>query len=141
MGTLAGGGLSRVDGLWLRHEADVLAAQLQVRAFCRAAGLDPARTEALVTAASELARNALVYAGSGELLVAIVQEGRRRSVRVCVRDRGPGIADLELALLDGYTTGTGLGLGLPSARRLTDRLQVETGADCGTTVTVTTWLP
>jgi len=93
----------------------------------------------LVTAASELARNTLVYGGGGSAEVDRVDNGRRQGIRIVFADRGPGIADLDLALTDGYTTGNGLGLGLSGARRLVDEFAIDTAVGRGTTVTVTKW--
>ena len=93
----------------------------------------------LVTAASELARNTLVYGGGGTVDVTVVENGRRRGVRIVFSDQGPGIADLNLALTDGYTTGGGLGLGLSGSRRLVDEFDIETAVGEGTRITVTKW--
>lgn len=93
----------------------------------------------LVTAASELARNTLVYGGGGTVEVTVVDNGRRRGVRIVFSDSGPGIADLNLALTDGYTTGGGLGLGLSGSRRLVDEFDIETAVGEGTRITVTKW--
>jgi serine/threonine-protein kinase RsbT len=93
----------------------------------------------LVTAASELARNTLVYGGGGQAEVEIVSNERRRGVRIAFSDSGPGIADLDLALTDGYTTGGGLGLGLTGSRRLVDEFDIQTEVGRGTTVTITKW--
>ena len=93
----------------------------------------------LVTAASELARNTLVYGGGGIVEVSRVENGRRTGIRIVFADQGPGIADLDLALTDGYTTGTGLGLGLSGARRLVDEFDIDTRVGEGTNITVTKW--
>ncbi|BCJ43799.1 anti-sigma regulatory factor [Actinoplanes ianthinogenes] len=93
----------------------------------------------LVTAASELARNTLVYGGGGTVEVTRVRTEFRSGIRIVFADQGPGIADLELALTDGYTTGGGLGLGLSGARRLVDEFAIETAPGEGTTITVTKW--
>jgi serine/threonine-protein kinase RsbT len=93
----------------------------------------------LVTAASELARNTLVYGGGGTAEVTVVDNGRRRGVRIVFSDQGPGIADLNLALTDGYTTGGGMGLGLSGSRRLVDEFDIETAVGEGTRITVTKW--
>ncbi|MFI5839527.1 ATP-binding protein [Catenuloplanes sp. NPDC051500] len=93
----------------------------------------------LVTAASELARNTLVYGGGGTAEVTIVDNGRRRGVRIVFSDQGPGIVDLGLALTDGYTTGGGMGLGLSGSRRLVDEFDIETAVGQGTRITVTKW--
>jgi serine/threonine-protein kinase RsbT len=93
----------------------------------------------LVTAASELARNTLVYGGGGTVEVSTVDSGRRTGIRIVFADTGPGIADLNLALTDGYTTGGGLGLGLSGARRLVDEFEIDTAVGSGTRITVTKW--
>ena len=93
----------------------------------------------LVTAASELARNTLVYGGGGTVEIGRVQNGRRSGIRIVFADNGPGIADVDLALTDGYTTGNGLGLGLSGARRLVDDFDIETAVGQGTSITVTKW--
>src|SRR3989337_2750691 len=94
----------------------------------------------LATAISEVARNITTYAKRGEVLLSIVRDnGGREGIRVVARDQGPGIEDLELALQDGYTSGGGLGLGLPGARRLVDEFDIETAPAAGTTVTLVKW--
>ena len=93
-----------------------------------------------VTAASELARNILRYAESGLVEISRVKEEGRRGLRLKFQDRGPGIADIELAMKDGYTTGGGLGKGLPGAKRLVDDFEIESESGKGTTVIITKWL-
>jgi serine/threonine-protein kinase RsbT len=93
----------------------------------------------LATAISEIARNITAYAVRGEVLLDVVHDGARRGVRVVASDDGPGIEDLERALQDGYTTGGGLGLGLPGARRLVDEFDIETAPGEGTRVTLVKW--
>jgi serine/threonine-protein kinase RsbT len=93
----------------------------------------------VVTAASELARNTLVYGGGGTVEVSRVDNGRRPGVRIVFTDHGPGIPDVNLALTDGYTTGGGLGLGLSGARRLVDEFDIDTRVGEGTSITVTKW--
>src|SRR5262245_53445005 len=94
----------------------------------------------LATAISEIARNITTYAGSGEVVIEVVRDADgRRGVRVIARDEGPGIEDLDRALTDGYTTGGGLGLGLPGARRLVDEFEIQTTPGQGTTVTLVKW--
>jgi serine/threonine-protein kinase RsbT len=94
----------------------------------------------LVTAASELARNILRYAEKGHAEISRVKENGRRGLRVRFRDAGPGIADIKLAMTDGYTTGRGLGKGLPGAQRLADDFEIESEVGKGTTITITKWL-
>jgi serine/threonine-protein kinase RsbT len=93
----------------------------------------------LVTATSELARNIVVYAGEGTVRVEAIDDGLRRGLRIIFEDHGPGIPDIELALKNGYTTGTGLGLGLSGSRRLVDDFEIVSKVGEGTRVTVTRW--
>jgi serine/threonine-protein kinase RsbT len=93
----------------------------------------------LVTAASELARNTLKYGGGGEAHVISLSDGFRQGVRLAFADDGPGIADLKLALTDGYTTGGGLGLGLSGAKRLVDEFDIDTRHGEGTIVVIVKW--
>jgi serine/threonine-protein kinase RsbT len=92
----------------------------------------------LVTAASELARNTLDHANGGHVQIEML-DGLRRGVRLIFEDRGPGIADLQLALKDGYTTGTGLGLGLSGSRRLCNEFSIESSVGVGTKITIARW--
>jgi serine/threonine-protein kinase RsbT len=120
---------------------DVVQVRQSVRAAAAAAGMSLVDQTKIVTAASELARNTFVYGGGGSVRVEQVVNPRgRASVRLVFTDTGPGISDVEQALTEGWTTGGGLGLGLPGARRLVDEFELETGAGGGTTVTVTTWI-
>lgn len=93
------------------------------------------RREALATATSEIARNAVVHAGEGELTIGTVQNGGRTGVVVTARDAGPGIANIGEAMLDGYSTGVSLGLGLPSARRLVHEFEIRSVPGEGSAVT------
>jgi serine/threonine-protein kinase RsbT len=93
----------------------------------------------LVTAASELARNTLIYGGGGAAQLELVVDGRRSGVRVSFVDEGPGIADVDLALTDGWTTGSGLGLGLSGARRLVDGFVLDSAPGKGTRVEIVKW--
>ncbi|WP_267427728.1 anti-sigma regulatory factor [Methylobacterium sp. GC_Met_2] len=92
-----------------------------------------------VTAASELARNTLDYGGGGEVLIELLQEARRRGLRLTFVDEGPGIPDVEKALTDHYTTGGGLGLGLGGAKRLSNEFHIESAVGIGTRVTIARW--
>ena len=120
-------------------DQDVVRVRQLVRAVAVSVKLSLVDQTKLVTAASELARNTLVYGGGGSAEVDRVDNGRRQGIRIVFADRGPGIADLDLALTDGYTTGNGLGLGLSGARRLVDEFAIDTAVGRGTTVTVTKW--
>lgn len=93
----------------------------------------------LVTAASELARNALKYGGGGQAALSIVRDSAQQGVRLIVSDNGPGIADLTQAMQDGFTTANGMGLGLGGAKRLVDEFEIQSAPGVGTTVSITKW--
>jgi serine/threonine-protein kinase RsbT len=120
-------------------ENDVVRVRQLVRAAAVATKLTLVDQTKLVTAASELARNTLVYGGGGRVEVQTVVHGRRQGIRIVFVDEGPGIADLDQALTDGYTTGGGLGLGLSGARRLMDEFAIATTVGEGTTITAVKW--
>jgi serine/threonine-protein kinase RsbT len=124
----------------IESDSDVVTARQRAREL--AAGLDLTSTDQtlLATAISEIARNITTYATRGEVLLSIVRDnGGREGIRVIARDQGPGIEDLDRALQDGYTSGSGLGLGLPGARRLVDEFDIESAPSEGTTVTLVKW--
>jgi serine/threonine-protein kinase RsbT len=120
-------------------DQDVVRVRQLVRTVAVSVKLSLVDQTKLVTAASELARNTLVYGGGGTVEVDRVENGRRPGIRIVFTDQGPGIPDVDLALTDGYTTGAGLGLGLSGARRLVDEFDIKTGAGQGTSITVTKW--
>ena len=93
----------------------------------------------IITAASELARNTLDYGGGGEVTLELVEQGGRRGVRLTFEDKGPGIADIEQALKDGFTSGKGMGLGLGGAKRLSNEFSIESKPGDGTKVTIARW--
>jgi len=128
-----------VDELPITTGDDVVRVRQAVRARAGAAQLSLVDQTKLITAASELARNTLVHGGSGVARVETVERQGRRGVKAVFTDHGPGIVDVEKALTDGYTTGTGLGLGLGGSRRLVDEFVLETAVGGGTTVTVIKW--
>jgi serine/threonine-protein kinase RsbT len=103
------------------------------------AGLKLVDQTKVVTAASELARNTVIYGGGGTLLLETVTSGGRKGVRLTFEDHGPGIADLDLAMKDGYTTGGGLGLGLSGAKRLSNEFEIFSKPGEGTRITITRW--
>lgn len=123
----------------LRSDDDVVRLRSEVRQQCIELGLSLVEQTKVVTAASELARNTLRHGGGGEARVQIVNSGGARGVSIAFSDHGPGIADIALALTDGYTSGGGLGLGLGGAKRLVDDFTIETEIGRGTTVTITKW--
>jgi serine/threonine-protein kinase RsbT len=123
----------------LRDEHEIVLGRQSVRRLAQEQGFSLVDQTKLVTAASELARNAVVYGGGGTLKWEVLLEGSRRGVRLTFQDRGPGIPNLELALTDGWTSGDGLGLGLTGARRLVNEFELESTVGVGTRVTITRW--
>ncbi|MFB6887981.1 anti-sigma regulatory factor [Kitasatospora sp. NPDC056327] len=118
---------------------DVVRARQTVRTAAQQCGLSLVDQTKLVTAASELARNTLVYGGGGVMVCTVARREGRLGVRAVFEDRGPGIPDLGLALTDGWTSGGGLGLGLSGARRLVDDFDLDSEPGVGTKVSVTKW--
>jgi serine/threonine-protein kinase RsbT len=118
---------------------DVVLVRRLVREWAVAAGFSLVDQTKIVTAASELARNAVHYGGGGTCHVEVLNDGMKRGLRLVFEDRGPGIADIDQALRDGFTTGTGLGLGLGGARRLVNEFEIQSRPGEGTRVTVIRW--
>ncbi|WP_194721895.1 anti-sigma regulatory factor [Noviherbaspirillum malthae] len=125
----------------LRSDEDVVRLRQTVREALISIGFSLVDQTKMVTAASELARNTLRYGGGGESHIVRVTNGTKRGLSLAFIDSGPGIADVELALKDGYTTGGGLGLGLSGAKRLSDEFDLQTAPGQGTTVRITKWKP
>jgi len=132
-------GTAPPDILPLRSSEDVVRLRQQVRERVLAIRFSLVDQTKFVTAASELARNTLDYGGGGEARIEMIANGGRNGVRIAFVDSGPGIADLDQALSDGFTSGNGMGLGLGGAKRLSDEFTVETKVGEGTTVTITKW--
>lgn len=132
-------GKSRSTSLPIRSSEDVVTVRQRVRAGAIEEGLKLVDQTKIITAASELARNTLIYGNGGTVLIEPVANGSRRGVRLTFEDRGPGIADIELAMKDGYTTGGGLGLGLSGAKRLSNEFEIWSKPGEGTRVTITRW--
>ena len=130
---------SKDERLPIRHSDDVVRVRQAVRVQAVAAGLGLVDQTKIVTAASELARNTLDYGLGGEAQIETFIAAPRRGVRLTFVDMGPGIADLERALTDGFTTGGGLGLGLSGARRLCNEFEIRSSPGEGTTVMIARW--
>ena len=129
-----------MDELPIRTGDDVVRVRQQVRVVAAKCGLSLVDQTKVVTAASELARNALVHGGGGLALVEVVTSALGKSgVRIGFTDEGPGIADVDLALTDGWSSGDGLGLGLSGARRLVDEFELTSKVGGGTSVVVVKW--
>jgi len=123
----------------IAENEDVVVVRQRAREQSQRAGFSLLETTKLVTAASELARNTLEHGGGGYAEIEVCTDGLRRGVRMRFVDDGPGIADVDLALRDGFTTGKGLGLGLGGSRRLVNEFQIETVLGRGTKITVVRW--
>ena len=123
----------------IRSSEDVVGVRQAVRQRAVELGFNLVDQTKIVTAASELARNTLIYGGGGMLRLEGIEEGARRGLRLTFEDEGPGIANVELALKDGYTTGNGLGLGLSGARRLSNEFAIDSRVGEGTRVTIVRW--
>lgn len=123
----------------IRVENDIVAARRAVRDAAMQLGFGPTEVTRLVTAASELARNVFKYAGQGLMRWNRMQIEARVGIELQFVDEGPGIADIERAMEEGYSTGGGLGLGLPGAKRLVDELAIQSAVGQGTTVTLKKW--
>lgn len=123
----------------LTSDIDVVAARRIVRDWANEIGLAIVDLTKVVTAASELARNAVVHGGGGVMCLQVVQQGDRRGLRVSFTDKGSGIEDVDLAMQDGYTTGSGMGIGLPGAKRLVNEFALESTPSDGTCVTIVRW--
>lgn len=127
------------ETLPLTSADDVVRVRRQVRDCAIAAGFSLVDQTKIITAASEIARNTITYGGGGTLRVELLRDGGRRGVRLTFTDQGPGIADLKLALTDGYSTGSGLGLGLSGAKRLSSEFDIKSTVGHGTIVTLARW--
>lgn len=125
----------------VRSDVDLMSVREAARAAAAAAGFSLVNQTKLVTAVSELARNAVVHGGGGEVRIEPVAERGTRGVRLVISDSGPGIRDVPQALTDGHSTGHGLGLGLGGARRLVDDFSIESTPGQGTTVIIAMWAP
>jgi serine/threonine-protein kinase RsbT len=126
--------------LRLQAQEDVVSVRQSVRSYAVALGLSLVDQTKLVTAASELARNTVMHGGGGTMKLEVIEQNSRRGIRLTFEDRGPGIADIERALQDGYTTGAGLGLGLGGAKRLANEFAIESTLGAGTKVVITQWI-
>ncbi|MER6398946.1 anti-sigma regulatory factor [Kitasatospora sp. NPDC001603] len=127
------------ESIPVRSNDDVVRARQLVRSLAQRCKLSLVDQTKLVTAASELARNTLVYGGGGVMRTGLVRRDTRLGVTAVFEDNGPGIADVDLALTDGWTSGSGLGLGLSGARRLVDDFVLDTEVGRGTLVSVIKW--
>ena len=123
----------------LRAQEDVVAARQFVRAWGVELGMSLVDQTKIITAASELARNAVIYGGGGLIRIELLSDTGRRGLRLTFEDHGPGIADIDKAMSDGYTTGHGLGLGLGGSKRLSHEFSIDSAPGAGTRITIVRW--
>lgn len=131
--------LLRSDTFPIRAESDVVSVRQSVRKWAIDQRFSLVDQTKLVTAASELARNTITHGGGGTVTLQAMAEGVRQGLRLIFEDQGPGIADLDLALRDGYTTGSGLGLGLSGSKRLCNEFDIKSEVGKGTRITIARW--
>jgi serine/threonine-protein kinase RsbT len=131
--------ISTIETLPIATDGDVVKVRQVVRAHAMELGFSLVEQTKVVTAASELARNTLIYGGGGEARIEIPMQGAKRGLRLTFEDHGPGIPNIALALTDGYTSGNGLGLGLNGAKKLSHEFDLWSEVGVGTRVTITRW--
>ncbi|OZI08039.1 anti-sigma regulatory factor [Siphonobacter sp. BAB-5385] len=127
------------DRLLIHKDQDVVILRNRVKEYATKIGMGLVNQTKLITGTSELVRNMLRYAQGGEVLIEVVSRGRENGIRLTFSDRGPGIADLDKAMQDGFSTGRSLGLGLPGTKRLMSEFSIKSAPGEGTTVTVIKW--
>lgn len=123
----------------LRSEEDIIACRQKVRVLAQQLKFSLVDQTKFITAASELSRNTVVHGGGGKMRWEVVDDGLRRGLRLHFEDTGPGIADVKLALTDGWSSATGMGLGLPGSKRLVHEFDLESTPGVGTRVSITRW--
>lgn len=131
--------VAKTDSLEIRSSTDIVLIRQEVRKWALDLGFSLVEQTKIVTAASELARNSLVYGGGGTVRLEALQNGTKRGLRLVFEDQGPGIPDIEQALRDGYTTGKGMGLGLGGTKRLVNEFDIDSRVGEGTRVAITRW--
>ncbi|WP_420154985.1 anti-sigma regulatory factor [Siphonobacter sp.] len=127
------------DRLFIQKDQDVVILRNRVKEYATKIGMGLVNQTKLITGTSELVRNMLRYAKGGEVLIEVISRGRENGIRLTFSDRGPGIADLNKAMQDGFSTGRSLGLGLPGTKRLMSEFSIKSAIGEGTTVTVIKW--
>ena len=131
--------VTKSEALSVRSSAEVVSVRHAVRRWAVELGFTLVEQTKIVTAASELARNMVDYGGGGTLAIEVLDEGARKGLRLVFEDHGPGIADIQQALRDGYTSGSGMGLGLGGAKRLSNEFDIRSAPGQGTRVAITRW--
>jgi serine/threonine-protein kinase RsbT len=123
----------------LQSEQHIVASRQMVRVLCQTLKFSLVDQTKMITAASELSRNTLIHGGGGKMRWAYVERNGRRGLQLHFEDQGPGIADIALAMTDGWTSGSGMGLGLPGSKRLVNDFEIESALGAGTRVSITKW--
>lgn len=123
----------------IEKEQDVVPFRNRVKEYAVKIGMSLVNQTKLITAASELVRNMLKYAGGGVVLIEVLSQGRDNGIRLVFHDKGPGIKDIPLAMKDGYSSGKSLGIGLPGAKRLVNEFDIKSIVGEGTTVSIIKW--
>jgi serine/threonine-protein kinase RsbT len=127
------------DKMVIDKEQDVVPFRNRVKEYAVKIGMSLVNQTKIITAASELVRNMLKYAGGGLAIIEVVSQGRDTGIRLTFQDKGPGIKDIALAMKDGYTTGKSLGIGLPGTKRLVSEFDIKSEFGVGTTITILKW--
>ena len=124
----------------IQNSADIVAARQQGRALASQAGFSHSNLTIIATAISEVARNIVEYAKEGQVVITLVTDASKRGVEIVASDEGPGIPDVTTVMRDGFSTGKGLGIGLPGARRLMDEFAIASSVGSGTVITMKKWV-
>jgi len=124
----------------IQNSADIVAARQQGRSLAAQVGFSHSNLTIIATAISEVARNIVEYAKEGEVIITLINDASKKGVEIVASDNGPGIADVSTVMRDGYSTGKGLGIGLPGARRLMDEFAIASAVGTGTIVTMKKWV-
>jgi len=124
----------------IQNSADIVAARQQGRALAAIAGFSHSNLTIIATAISEVARNIVEYAKEGEIIITLIDDASKKGVEIVASDQGPGIPDVGTVMRDGFSTGKGLGIGLPGARRLMDEFAISSVVGTGTIVTMKKWV-
>ena len=127
------------DAMQILKEQDVVPFRNRVREYAAKIGMSLVNQTKLITAASELVRNMLKYAGGGDVLIEVISEGRDNGIRLTFDDKGPGIKDIALAMKDGFSTGKSLGIGLPGTKRLVSEFDIKSSVGEGTRISIIKW--
>jgi serine/threonine-protein kinase RsbT len=123
----------------IRSDLDIVIARTMARDTAKALGFGAIDQARIATAVSELARNIFLYAGTGQVIVREIEKNGRKGIEIVCEDQGPGIANIDLVMQDGYSTSRGMGMGLPGAKRLMDEFSIKSQEGVGTTVTCRKW--